>query len=100
MHCEEIHLRFIKDAHTECPFCNEKLVDSKSLETRCCGRPNITIDSFKIVCTNCGSVHGYKSASEFIDFYENMHKIRKKSVYHRKYRIFNVINDIAQKNWM
>ena len=50
--------------------------------------------------TNCVSVHGYKSASEFIDFYEKKHKIRKKSVYHRKYHILNVMNDIAQKNRM
>jgi len=35
-----------------------------------------------------------------VDFYENMHRIRKKSVYHRKYHILNVINDIAQKNNM
>ena len=33
-----------------------------------------------------------------MDFYENMHRIRKKSIYHRKYHILNVINDIAQKN--
>ena len=31
-------------------------------------------------------------------FYENRHKIRKKSVYDRKYHIINVMNDIAQKN--
>ena len=27
-----------------------------------------------------------------------MYRIRKKSIYHRKYRILNVINDIARKN--
>ena len=27
-----------------------------------------------------------------------MYRIRKKSIYHRKYRIFNVINDITRKN--
>ena len=31
-------------------------------------------------------------------FNENMCRIRKKSVYYRKYHILNVINDIAQKN--
>ena len=30
--------------------------------------------------------------------YENIHRIRKKSIYHRKCHILNVINDIAQKN--
>ena len=29
---------------------------------------------------------------------ENRHEIRKKSVYHRKYHIINVMNDIAKKN--
>ena len=43
-------------------------------------------------------MHGLKSANEFVDFYENMHRIRKKSVYHRKYHILNVMNDIAQKS--
>ena len=51
-----------------------------------------------LVCINCGQVHDYLTADEYVDFYENRHKIRKKSVYHRKYHILNVMNDIAQKN--
>ena len=51
-----------------------------------------------LVCINCGQVHEYLTADEYVDFYENRHKIRKKSVYHRKYHIINVMNDIAQKN--
>ena len=51
-----------------------------------------------LVCINCGQVHKYLTADEYVDFYENRHKIRKKSVYHRKYHIINVMNDIAQKN--
>ena len=70
----------------------------KSIETKCCERPNITIDGFKIVCSNCGSMHGYNTANEFMDFYENMYRKRKKSIYHRKYHILNVIDDIALKN--
>ena len=61
---------------------------------------NITVDGFKQVCTNCGSVRWYRSANEFVDFYGNMHRIRKKCVYHSKYHILNVINDIAQENSM
>ena len=38
------------------------------------------------------------SANEYVDCYENRHRIRKKSVYHRKYHILNVMYDIAQKN--
>ena len=54
-------------------------------------------DSF-IVRKNCGQVHDEYFSSEYIDFYENRHKIKRKSVYHRKYHIINVMNDIAQIN--
>ena len=50
------------------------------------------------MCKNCGQVHDYLRADEFVDFCENRHRIRKKSVYHRKYHILNVMNDIAEKN--
>ena len=49
-------------------------------------------------CLNCGSVHGYDYADEYIDFYENMHRIRRKSVYHRKYHIENMLNNICFEN--
>ena len=101
MNREEAHMYLLNEENlVQCPFCDEQLEEIKSAETKCCGRPNKTVDCFKQVCTNCGSVHGYKSAKEFVDFYENMHRIRKKSVYHRKYHILNVINDIPQKNNM
>ena len=47
------------------------------------------------VCQNCGSVHGYDDVNQNIDFYEDMYKIRRKSVYHRKYDIENVIVNIT-----
>ena len=77
------------------PFCDEILYHVKSTETKCCERPNITIDGFKIVCRNCCCRHGYKTANEFCGFYENMYRMRKNSIYHRKY-ILNVIDEIAQ----
>ena len=51
-----------------------------------------------LVCINCGQIHDYLTADEYVDFYENRHRIRKRLVYHRKYHILNVMNDIAQKN--
>ena len=51
-----------------------------------------------LVCINCGQIHDYLTADEYVDFYENGHRIRKRLVYHRKYHIMNVMNDIAQKN--
>ena len=43
-------------------------------------------------------VHDYLTADAYVDFYENRHKLKRKSVYHRKYHILNAINDIAQNN--
>ena len=50
------------------------------------------------VCLNCGSVHGYYYVNEYVDFHENMHKIRRKSVYHRKYHLHNKIDFLSRKN--
>ena len=43
-------------------------------------------------------MHDSLTADEYVDFYESRHKIRKKSVCHRKYHIMKVMNDIAQKD--
>ena len=50
------------------------------------------------MCKNCGQVHDFLTADEYVDFYENRHKIKRNSVYHKKYHIINVMNDIAQIN--
>jgi len=49
-------------------------------------------------CVNCGLVYGYDYVAEYVDFYDNMHKIRRKSVYHRKYHIENVLDSILCEN--
>ena len=50
------------------------------------------------VCINCGLVHGYYYTTESFNFYDKMHLIRKKSIYHRKYHIENVLYSISSKN--
>ena len=98
MECENIHEFLLKQENlVQCPFCDKQMEVIKSVETKCCARSNITADGY-LVCKNCGQVHHYLTAEEFVDFYENRHRIRKKSVFHRKYHILNVMNDIAQKN--
>lgn len=77
-------------------FCDKNWL-TKSIKPRCCDRPNLFNDSH-IVRTNCGAVNDYLIANEFVDFYEHMYRIRKKSIYHRKYHILNVIDDITRKN--
>ena len=49
-------------------------------------------------CVNCGLVYGYDYVTEYFNFYDNIHKIRKKSVYHRKYYIENVLDTIFSEN--
>ena len=80
---KEIHELLIQEGQVNCVFCNKHIQDP--------GKP-------KLVCKNCGQVHDYLTADEYVDFYENRHRIKRKSVYHRKYHILNVINDIAHDN--
>ena len=47
---------------------------------------------------NCGMVDHVIFKSDYINAYENMYKIRKRSVYIRKYHIKNVLSDIELKN--
>ena len=55
-----------------------KLVDSKSVQKPCCEYPVLINDTHK-VCNNCCAVNDYSTANEFVDFYENMYRIRKNS---------------------
>lgn len=84
-----------------CPFCDRQLAEVDSsvvVVVSCCSNQEMFNDDGKSVCLNCGLVHGYDYVNEYIDFHENMYKIRRKSVYHRKYHIENVINSICREN--
>ena len=50
------------------------------------------------ICVNCGLVHGYDYVTEYVNFYDNMHRIQQKSVYRRKYHIENVLDSISNEN--
>ena len=77
------------------PFCNQLLVEGDKVAESCCSEQYIEHNNGLKVCLNCGSVHGYDNVNEYIDFYENIHRIHQKSVYHRKYHIENVLNSIC-----
>ena len=93
----QIHDELKNMDESTCPFCCQLLVKIKSTPTQCCIDQNILEDDYSTVCQNCGS-QSYKYVSNYIDFYENMYKIRRKSIYQRKYHIENVMNDICFKN--
>ena len=103
MDCEiGIHEAFIELKQNICPFCKQPLEDEKKCDIieeyyLCCDCRKIVINNGYIVCKNCGIVQGYKKAKEFINFYENLYRIRRKSVYHRKYHLNNILMDIGIK---
>ena len=77
-----------------CPFCEEQLQGRTAIYESCCNKQDIINENGKMVCQNCGKVDSYNTVDEYIDFYENKGKIIRKSVYHRKYHIQNIINNI------
>ena len=106
MDCDmELHEGLIELGDIVCPFCNQNLEDSdeKSQDRLakyylCCDCQDIINDNGMIVCRSCGIVQGYKTAREYVNFYENRHRIKRKSVYHRKYHINNILMDIGIKH--
>ena len=104
MNCDiELHEGLIESGDIVCPFCNNELDSNEKPQDYsveydlCCDRQDIINDDSMIVCRTCGTVQGYKIAREYVDFYENRYRIRRKSVYHRKYHVNNTILDIKQK---
>ena len=86
-----------------CPFCfinledsDEKPQDRLAKYDLCCECQDIINNNGMFVCRSCGIVQGYDSSTEYIDFYESKDRIRRKSVYHRKYHI-NVLTDLSSK---
>ena len=103
MDCEiGIYEAFIELKQNICPFCKEPLEDEKKCDIieeyyLCCDCREIVINNGYIVCKNCGIVQGYKKAKEFINFYENLYRIRRKSIYHRKYHLNNILMEMSLK---
>ena len=93
----QIHDELKKMEDSTCPFCCQILLKIKSTPTHCCIEQNILEDAYSKVCQNCG-IQSYKYTSNYIDFYENMYRIRRKSIYQRKYHIESVLNNICFKN--
>ena len=104
MNCDmELHEGLIELGDDVCPFCKRALEDEKPRDRSvkyylCCDCQDIINDNGLIVCRSCGIVQGYGTAREYVNFYENRHRIRRKSVYHRKYHINNILMDISTKH--
>ena len=97
MYCDfELHKGLQEIGENICPCCELELdfVKISKVHLFCCDKQDIINDNGQIVCQNCGIVQGFKYAKEYVNFYENRHQFRKKSVYERKYCINNRLLDI------
>ena len=97
MHCNVAIHKALKE-YVNCPFCYKQINHPTPKKDKCCCVSELINDNNVIVCQKYGTLDHYKPAPEFIDFYENRYRIKRKSVYHRKYHVMNVMNDIAQTN--
>ena len=99
----ELHDELKDSGDICCPFCDKNLDSNEKPKDRlvkndlCCDNQYVINDDGMSVCLSCGIVQGYNIASEYVDFYENIHMFKRKSVYHREYHINNTIMDIEQK---
>ena len=104
MNCNiDLHESLIESGDILCPFCNQKFDFNKKPQDHlvkydlCCDCQDIINDNKMLVCRNCGIVQGYESLVEYVNFYENRHKLKRKSFYHREYHLNNKILDIEEK---
>ena len=94
----QIHDELKNMMESTCPFCDQQLVEVVKVVEPCCSEQHMETVNGMNICINCGSVHGYDYVKEYFNFYDNMYRIRKKSIYHRKYHIDNLMNIISFKN--
>ena len=106
MNCNiDLHESLIESGDVVCPFCDFQLTyvkqkpqDCTAKYDLCCDCQEIINNNGMLVCLSCGIVQRYESSTEYVDFYENRHKMKRKSVYHRKYHINNILMDISTKH--
>ena len=99
MHCNEIiHNDLINDGELICPFCDKQLTTLPNTVESCCSEQDMVNINGMNTCVNCGSVNDYVYVKEYFVFYDNIRKIRIKSVYHRKYHIENVLDSLLIEN--
>ena len=99
MNCN-IHIQndLIKDGELICPFCDKQLKTLPNTVESCCSEQDMVNINGMNTCVNCGLVDGCDYVIGYFNFYDNMYKIRKKSVYNRKYHIENVLDSILIEN--
>ena len=85
----------------ECVFCDfheEPTNDTLTNMPYCCENQNIRDIYGQLTCVNCGQVVGEDFKTGYINFYANLFKIYKKTVYNRKYHLSHTLDKIILKN--
>ena len=101
MNCNmNIHDDLKENEELICPFCDKQLTTLPNAVNQCCDEQNMESVNGMNTCVNCGTVHGYYYVTEYFNFYDNIYKVRNKSVYHRKYHIENVLDSISSDNYI
>ena len=99
----ELHDELKDSGDICCPFCDKNLDSNEKPQDRlvkyysCCDNQYIINDDGMSVCLSFGIVQGYNYVKEYVHFYDNLHKLKRKSVYHREYHLNNAIMDVKQK---
>ena len=92
----QIHDELKNMGESSCPSCDKLFVEVDEAIELCCSEQDMGNINGMNVCINCGLVDGYVYVDEYINFHENMYRIRRKSIYNRKYHIENVLNSISE----
>ena len=66
----------------------------------CCSQMKLVKNRGSKVCRSCGQVRHYIPVSGYTDLYENKYKIKRKSIYQRKYHIHNLLHKICEKHFI
>ena len=99
MYCNKsLHYALIEDDYIECPFCYKEIQIYHPKKYKCCLSMDVHHLNNSFVCLNCGSLHRYEVSVPYIDFYENRYRIKRKSVYNRKYHLQNRIRTLCVEN--
>ena len=93
-----IHNDLIEIDEQICPFCDILLFNNMKFSYNCCDSQLLEDIDGMNVCTNCGIVLNSISKCVYFNFYENIFKITRKSIYFRKYHIRKIIDNLIYKN--
>ena len=99
MYCDKsIHFYLYEENYVQCPFCYNQIQKSNAKKYSCCEKMTLINDNTAIICNKCGTLIQCLPCNEYIDFYENMYKLKRKAVYNRKYHLQNRITNLCLLN--